>query len=145
MVRVPGMLRFTVEWHVLWAALLLPYALVVTIVFAGQDAAANLVDGLAGSFVMVPVLVIAALPLNLATAGAIWYALGGSSLVTRMVLCGAVFGGVWFFAIQPILGLLGLNIELSTEAESLWAAVAGAAYGCVWAIGTAEPLGSPTT
>lgn len=136
MAGVRGTLRFAVEWHVLWAALLVPYALVVTIVFAGQDRGANLVDELAGSFLMVPILVVASLPINLATAAVMWYPVARASLATRMLVCGAAFAGVWFFAIQPILGLLGLNIELSTEAESLWAAIAGAAFGCVLAIGT---------
>lgn len=137
MAGVRDTLRFAVEWHVLWAALLLPYALVVTIVFAGQDGAANLVDDLAGSFLLVPVLIVASLPINLATAALTWYPVAGTSLATRLLVCGAAFAGVWFFAIQPILGVLALNIELSTEAEALWAAAAGAAYGCVWAIGTA--------
>jgi len=138
-----GTLRFAVEWHVLWAALLLPYALVVVIVFAGQDGAANLVDEVAGSFILVAILVVASLPINLATAALTWYPVAGASLPTRMLVCGAAFAGVWFFAIQPIVGLLDLNIEVSTEAEALWAAAAGAAYGCVWAMGTVTGLTSP--
>lgn len=119
--------------------MLLPYAVLVVLVFSGQDAAQNLVDDLAASFLLVPLFVIASLPINLATAFVLGPALGGASRTARLALGGAIFGGIWFFAIDLLLAPTEFAAPYAGAALSIWAAAAGAVYGVVRAL--AEPVG----
>ncbi len=132
---LPRFLFFAALWHLLWGAFLIPYALVAVLSFGGQDAAQHLVDGLARTFLLVPVLLALALPVNLAIAAVVGRLLGPASLAVRLVLAGAGAGGVWFLAAHAFLAPADFGRPFPAGATAWWAAGAGLAYGVVLAMG----------
>ena len=87
-----------VGWHVLWAALLLPYALVIALVLGGQQAAQDLVDSLAQGF-FVPVLFVAAsLVPNVLVATLINRLLAGTGAAVQLAASAVIFGLAWLIA-----------------------------------------------
>lgn len=128
------LLVFATLWHVLWGALLVPYAVVVAWVFGGQAAAQTAVEGFAIAALPLTIYLTLALPLNLSIA-ALTYLLGARiGPVVRLNLGVTIFGVAWFFAIQVFLPIADLNGGFSTNLVAIWAAIAGAAYGLVLAL-----------
>ena len=140
-------LRFAAAWHVLWAALLIPYALVVTLVVGGLDPMQDLVDELAKSFLIVAAVVVIALPVNVGLTVVFEALLRGATWWTAALASGAAFGGLWFL-LAVIVGLpAAFGVAVEPALFGAWAAGAGAAYGFVVALGfesVGGPLSSPS-
>jgi hypothetical protein len=141
---VRSFLRFAAVWHVLWGTLLIPYAVIVVLFVGGQGAAQNLVDELARAFFLVPIFMVAALPINLATAAVTGRLLAGTPWLAHLLLVPAAFGGVWFFATHVVGPPMEVDPRLPLDAYSIWAAGAGAAYGLVLAMGPDPGCFGPT-
>lgn len=129
-------------WHLLWAALLLPYAVVIAMILGGQASAQDLVDGLAARFGLVVACIAAGLVLNLGLAILLTGLLAQVGTSIRAITAALVFGVIWFFAIQDLLPALDVGSAGSLNPAAPWAALAGAAYGLVLALGLSEPAGS---
>ena len=132
-------LAFASLWHLLWVALLVPYAVVIALVLGGQASAQDLAQGLALRFGLAVACAAGGLLLNVALAALIGGLLTEADPAVRMLVSTAVFGVVWFFAIQDLLPYLGLGSGASIDPAAPWAAIAGAAYGLVLAAGFGEP------
>ena len=134
-------LRFAAAWHVLWGALLIPYALIVVLVVGGLDPMQDLVDELAMSFLIVPLVLIITLPLNVGLAVVVELLLRGVSWWVGALVSAAFFGAVWLLVatIFDLPAAFGASVE--PVAFGLWAAGGGAAYGFVVAL-EFEPSGA---
>ena len=120
-----------VGWHLLWAALLLPYAIVIALVLGGQQAAQDLVDSLAQGF-FVPVLFVAvALVPNVLVAVLSNRLLAGTSASTQLAASAVILGLAWFLATQALLPVADPAGGLGVNPIAIWAALAGAVYGLV--------------
>ena len=134
-------IRFAAAWHVLWGALLIPYALIVVLIVGGLDPMQDLVDELAMSFLIVPLVLIIALPLNVGLAVVVRLLLRGvSSWWVGALVSAAFFGALWLLlaTIFDLPAAFGASVEPAPF--GLWAAGGGAAYGFVVALGF-EPSG----
>ena len=132
-------LAFAALWHLLWAALLLPYAVVIALVLGGQASAQDLVEGLALRFGLSMACVAGGLLLNVGLAALLRGPLTEVSSLVQGLGSAIIFGVVWFFAIQDLLPYVGLGSGASINPAAPWAAIAGAAYGFVLANGFSEP------
>jgi hypothetical protein len=132
-------LMFATLWHLLWAALLLPYAVVIALVLGGQTSAQDLAQGLALQFGLAVACVAAGLVLNLGLVALISGLLAEAGASIQMLGATFIFGVVWFFAIQDLPPYVGLGSGASINPAAPWAAIAGAAYGLVLANGFSEP------
>jgi len=124
-------LALALGWHVLWAALLLPYAVVIALVLGGQQAAQDLVDSLAQGFFVPVLFVTASLIPNVVVAALSNRLLAGTSAAARLATSAVIFGLAWLFAIQALLPVADPAGGMSVNPIALWAALAGAAYGLV--------------
>ncbi len=95
LVSLAPSLRFATAWHVLWGALLIPYALVVVLVVGGLDPMQDLVDELAMSFLIVPLVLIVTLPVNAGLAVGVELLLRGVSWWVGALISAAFFGALW--------------------------------------------------
>lgn len=124
-------LALALGWHLLWAAMLLPYAIVIALVLGGQQAAQDLVDSLAQGF-FVPVLFVAvALVPNVLVAALSNRLLAGTSAGVHLATSAAIFGLAWLIAIQALLPVTDPAGGLGVNPIAIWAALAGAVYGLV--------------
>ena len=124
-------LALALGWHLLWAALLLPYAVVIALILGGQQAAQDLVYGLAQGF-FVPVLFVAAsLVPNVLVAALSNRLLAGTNTAVHVAASAVIFGLAWLIAIQALLPVADPAGGLSVNPIAIWAALAGAAYGLV--------------
>ncbi|MGH2464246.1 MAG: hypothetical protein ACRDGI_02195 [Candidatus Limnocylindrales bacterium] len=128
-------LTFAALWHLLWAAFLLPYAVVIAMALGGQASAQDLVEGLALRFGLAIASVAGGFVLNVGLAAVISGPLAGVSSVVQVLVAAGVFGVIWFFAVQDLLPYLDLGSGASISPAAPWAALAGAAYGVVLAMG----------
>jgi len=140
-------LRFAAAWHVLWGALLIPYALIVILVVGGLDPMQDLVDELAMSFLIVPLVLVVTLPVNIGLAVVVELLLPGTSWRLAGLISAALFGALWLLlaTIFDLPAAFGASVE--PVAFGLWAAGGGAAYGFVVALGfepSGERLSSPS-
>jgi hypothetical protein len=124
-------LALALGWHLLWAALLLPYAVVLALILGGQQAAQDLVDSLAHDF-FVPVLFVAAsLVPNVLVAALSNRLLAGTGAAGQLATSAVIFGLAWLIAIQALLPVTDPAGGLSVNPIAIWAALAGAIYGLV--------------
>lgn len=122
-------LALALGWHLLWGALLLPYAVAIALVLGGQQAAQDLVDGLAQSFFL-PVLFLAGtLVPNVLVAALSNRLLAGTSAAVQLVASAVIFGLAWLVGVQALLPVADSAGGLSVNPIAIWAALAGAAYG----------------
>jgi hypothetical protein len=140
LVSLAPSLRFATAWHVLWGALLIPYALIVVLVVGGLDPMQDLVDELAMSFLIVPLVLVVTLPVNVGLAVGVELLLRGVSWWVAALLSAAFFGALWLL-LATIFDLpAAFGASVAPAAFGLWAAGGGAAYGFVVALGF-EPGG----
>jgi hypothetical protein len=135
-------LLFASLWHLLWAALLVPYAVVIAMILGGQASAQDLAQGLALQFGLAIACVTGGLLLNVGLAALISGLLAEAGASIQMLAAAAIFGVVWFFAVQDLLPYADLGSGGSLNPAAPWAAIAGAAYGLVLALGFSEQPGS---
>jgi hypothetical protein len=124
-------LALVLGWHLLWAVLLLPYAVVIALVLGGQQAAQDLVDSLAQGFVVPVLFVAASLIPNLLVAALTSRLLAGTDAAFHLAASAVIFGLAWLIAIQALLPVTDPAGGLSINPIAVWAALAGAAYGLV--------------
>jgi hypothetical protein len=138
-------LQFFASWHIMWGALLIPYALFVTLVVGGLDPTQDLVDQLAENFLIVPLIIAVSLPINVGLALAVEALLRGLGLWPQALISAAVFGGLWLLLAALFNLPAAFGAAFDPAAYGLWAFVGGAAYGLVAALGfePTEPLVSP--
>lgn len=118
-------------WHLLWAALLLPYAVVIALVLGGQQAAQDLVDSLARSFFL-PIFFLAGSSVpNVLVAALANRLLAGTSLTVQLTVSAATFGLAWLIGIQALLPVADPAGGIGVNPIAIWAAFAGAAYGLI--------------
>jgi hypothetical protein len=122
-------LALALGWHLLWAALLLPYAVVIALVLGGQQAAQDLVDSLAQGFFAPVFFAAASLIPNVLIAALTSRLLAGTSATVHLAASAVVFGLAWFVAIQALLPVADPAGGMSVNPIAIWAALAGAAYG----------------
>lgn len=132
-------LAFATLWHLLWAALLLPYAVVIALVLGGQASAQDLVQGIALRFGLAVFCAAGGLVLNVALAALIGGLLIEADPTVQVLVATVVFAVIWFFAIQDLLPYLDLGSGASINPAAPWAAIAGAAFGFVLANSFGEP------
>ncbi|HLY14650.1 MAG TPA: hypothetical protein VKR24_09880 [Candidatus Limnocylindrales bacterium] len=116
-------------WHVLWAAFLLPYAVVIALVLGGQQAAQDLVDSLAQAFFVPIIFVAASLLPNLLVAGLTRQLLRATSAGVELIASGLIFGLGWLVAGQVLLPVSDLGGAGGINPVAIWAGLAGTAYG----------------
>jgi small-conductance mechanosensitive channel len=121
---------FAALWHLLWGLLLIPYAVVLALVFGGQGAAQDLVEGIAETAFVWAFYLVASLPINLLLA-ALTFRLMARKTWLRQLLATVLYGAVWFLAIHLLLPPNESGERFITDAYSIWAATAGVAYGFV--------------
>ena len=141
-------LAFATFWHLLWAALVLPYAVVIALVLGGQASAQDLAQDLALRFGLAVACVAGGLILNVGLAALIGGLLAEVGAPIQMLVAAVIFGVVWFFATQDLLPYLNLGSGAGIHPAAPWAAFAGAAYGLVLALGLdngREPTTGPET
>ncbi len=124
-------LALALGWHVLWAALLLPYAIGIALALGGQAAAQDLVDDLASTFFRPVLFLVVSLPLNLALAALTGRLLTGLDPSITLVASALTFALAWLIGVQVLLppAVSGGGFALNPIAG--WAALAGAVYGLV--------------
>lgn len=121
---------FAALWHLLWGLLLIPYALILALVFGGQGAAQDLVEGIAETAFVWAFYLVAALPINVLLA-ALTFRLLARKTWLRQLLATVLCGVVWLLAIHLLLPPNDSGERFSADAYAIWAATAGAAYGLV--------------
>jgi hypothetical protein len=121
-------LAMAIGWHILWGALLLPYAVVIALLVGGQAAAQDLVDNLASTFFLPVLFVVVALPPNLLLAAMTERLLTGTRPDLQLGTSAAIFGVAWLVAVQALLPIIG---GFSLNPIAIWAALAGATYGLI--------------
>jgi hypothetical protein len=121
-------------WHVLWAALLLPYAIVIALILGGQAAAQDLVDNLASVFFQPVLVAVVALPLNVALAAVSGWLLARTQAAIHLAASAFIFAIAWLVGIQLLLPATDLAGNAMLNPIAVWAALAGAAYGLVVAL-----------
>ena len=119
---------FAALWHLLWGLLLIPYALILALVFGGQGAAQDLVEGIAETAFVWAFYLVAALPINLLLA-ALTFRLLARKTWLRQLLATVLLGRL--LAIHLLLPPNESGERFIADAYSIWAATAGAAYGFV--------------
>lgn len=128
--EIRGPVAFAALWHLLWGLLLIPYAVILALVFGGQSAAQDLVEGIAETAFVWAFYLVAALPINLLLA-ALMFRLQARKTWLRQLRATVLFGTVWLFAIHLLLPPNESGERFIADAYSIWAATAGAAYGFV--------------
>jgi hypothetical protein len=131
-------LTFAGLWHLLWAAFLVPYAVVIALILGGQASAQDLAQGLALHFGLAVICVVAGLVLNLGLAALLTGLLAEAGASTQVLVAAVIFGLVWFLAIQDLLPYLDLGSGGGLNPAAPWAGIAGAAYGVVLSLGFSE-------
>lgn len=124
-------LAMATGWHILWGALLLPYAVVIALLVGGQAAAQDLVDNLASTFFLPVLLVVVALPPNLLLAAMTERLLTGTRPDLQLGTSAAIFGVAWLVAVQALLPIIAPVGGFSLNPIAIWAALAGATYGLI--------------
>jgi hypothetical protein len=132
-------LAFALGWHILWGALLLPYAIGIALILGGQSAAQDLVDNLASTFFLPVLFLLASLPLNVALAALTGRLLTGLEPAVALAASAAIFAVAWLIGIQGVLPIADPTGGFSVNPIAIWAALAGAAYGLVLPVFN-EPL-----
>jgi len=132
-------LAFALGWHILWGALLLPYAIGIALILGGQAAAQDLVDSLASTFFLPVLFLLASLPVNVALAVLTGRLLTGLEPAVALAASAAIFALAWLIGIQGVLPTSDLAPGFSVNPIAIWAALAGAVYGLVLPVFN-EPL-----
>jgi hypothetical protein len=124
-------LALALGWHILWAALLLPYAIGIALVLGGQAAAQDLVDNLASTFFVPVLFLVTSLPFNVALAALTGHLLAGMEPPVALAASAAIFALAWLVGIQVVLSGIDIAGGLRVNPIAIWAALAGALYGLV--------------
>jgi hypothetical protein len=124
-------LAFALGWHILWAALLLPYAIGIALILGGQAAAQDLVDSLASSFFLPVLFLFVSLPLNVALAALTGRLLTGLEPAIELAASALIFAVAWLIGTQGALPISDPGGGFAVNPIAVWAALAGAVYGLV--------------
>jgi len=126
---------FAVAWHVLWGVLLIPGSIVAAWFGGGQQGAQDLVDGLATTFFVPVVYLVAALPLNLVLGAGCALLLDRQLLAGRLIGSALIFGLAWL-VVLAVMPIADRPAGSGVDAIAALGAAAGAAYGLVLAVAT---------
>jgi hypothetical protein len=124
-------LALALGWHILWGALLLPYAIGIALILGGQAAAQDLVDSLASTFFLPVLFLFVSLPLNLALAALTARLLKGLEPAIELSASAVIFALAWLIGIQGILPVADPSGGFAVNPIAVWAALAGTVYGLV--------------
>jgi hypothetical protein len=124
-------LAFALGWHILWAALLLPYAIGIALLLGGQAAAQDLVDSLASTFFLAVLFLVVSLPLNVALAALTGRLLAGLEPAIELAASAVIFAVAWLIGTQGVLPVGDPGGGFAVNPIAVWAALAGAVYGLI--------------
>jgi hypothetical protein len=124
-------LAFALGWHLLWAALLLPYAIGIALILGGQAAAQDLVDSLASTFFLPVLFLFVSLPVNVALAALTGRLLMGLEPAIELASSAVIFAVAWLIGVQAVLPVTEPGGGFMVNPIAVWAALAGAVYGLV--------------